>query len=148
MKKYVIILITVNLFFINLYSQQQVSREEAKNAAIHTLYDKAEFLKSSANVDIQSIEEYRNTKENVLMYEVVFPNKVAVLLSSSKACLPVVGYYFSPTKASALDTINVSVSRDNTKAFGITRSDLGEEMFTVMGNGVTLVKKLRAEAIE
>jgi uncharacterized protein YggE len=77
MKKYIIALILVKLFIINIYSQQQVSKEEAKNAAIHTLYDKAEFLKTSANVEIQSIEEYRNEKGNILMYEVVFENKAA-----------------------------------------------------------------------
>jgi hypothetical protein len=109
MKKHAIALFIVNLFIINIYSQQQVSREEIKNVAIHTLYDKAKILKISTTVDIQSIGEYRNEKRNVLMYEVVFSNKAAILLSGSKACLPVLGYYIKEDKESIFDTTNIDM---------------------------------------
>jgi hypothetical protein len=45
MKKHAIALFIVNLFIINIYSQQQVSKEEAKNAAIHTQIDELKKTK-------------------------------------------------------------------------------------------------------
>ncbi|MDR2436758.1 MAG: hypothetical protein LBD17_01620 [Endomicrobium sp.] len=145
--KYVSLSLVCLLLSINVFSQQQVSVIEVKKAALNSMKTKTGNT-SLSELSIDTIFALKNRTNNTLLYEVVFKDGQVTLLSGSKACLPVVGYYFSPTKASALDTINESVSRDNTKAFGITRSDLEEEMFTVMGNGVTLVKKLRAEAIE
>jgi hypothetical protein len=43
--------------------------------------------------------------------------------------------------------MHIDVNRDCTKAFGVGRAN-GREIFCIMGNGVTMLKKLRAEAID
>jgi len=74
-------------------AQQQASKNEAKNAAINMLYNKANVLNRSSDTEIDTIHGFSNSRSNVLMYEVVFKNRTAILLSGSKACLPVLGYY-------------------------------------------------------
>jgi len=94
------------------HAQQQVSENEARNAAISTLYNKTELLKRSSDTEIDTVYTLSNSRSNVLMYEVVFKNRSAILLSGSKACLPVLGYYTKSEhdKGSVFDTTNTNVS--------------------------------------
>jgi len=91
-------------------AQQQVSNIEARNAAINTLYSKSEVLRISNDTEIETVHSFRNNNGDTLMYEVVFENGAAVLLSGSKASLPVLGYYVKnqDDRGSVFDTtINV-----------------------------------------
>jgi len=92
-------------------AQQQVSKNEARNAAINVLYNKADVLNRSSNTEIDTMFSFSNNRSNVLMYEVVFKNRTAVLLSGSKACLPVLGYYTKPEhdNGAIFDTTNINV---------------------------------------
>jgi hypothetical protein len=90
--------------------QQQVSKAEVEKAAVYTLVEKAEILNVSVTKDIDAIWESRSEKGHVLMYEVVFKNRAAVLLSGSRACEPVLGYYIKgDDKESIFDTNNLHV---------------------------------------
>ena len=78
------------LTFVN--AQQQVSREEAVNAAITTL--KYHSVSQSINPSIDTVYSYfRNGK--TLIYEVHFNTGEIVLLSGNRNCLPVLGYVAS-----------------------------------------------------
>ena len=95
MKK--VLLLSIALIFAsNIYAQQQVSAMEARNAAIHTLCSKSEVLKISDNARVEAIHDFHNGRGDTLMYEVVFQNNMGVLLSGSKASLPVLAYYTKP----------------------------------------------------
>ena len=89
-------MISIVLLINIINAQQQVSRNEARNAAISTFHNKAEVLKHSPNLKIDTVYSFFNNRSNVLMYEVVFKNRAAILLSGSKACMPVLGYYIKP----------------------------------------------------
>ena len=107
-------LIILCLLLITLIAnaQQQVSKQEATIAAINTLYNKAEVLNRSFDTEIDTVHSFSNTRSNVLMYEVVFKNSATVLLSGSKASLPVLGYYIKPAhdNGTIFDTTNTNVS--------------------------------------
>jgi hypothetical protein len=92
-------------------AQQQVSEIEAINAAISTLHNKVQVLSKSAETEVKAVHSFSNTKSNVLMYEVVFENGAAILLSGSKAALPVLGYYTKPEhdNGSVFDEYNENV---------------------------------------
>ena len=89
-------------------AQQQVSKSETTNAAINALYNKADVLNKSSDTEIDTIHSFSNNRNNVLLYEVVFKNRAAILLSGSKACLPVLGYYIKPEydNSAIFDTAN------------------------------------------
>ena len=110
MKK-VSFLMILCMFLITNFSnaQQRVSKEEVKNVAINTLYKKADILKRTSNTDIDTIHSFSNDKNDVLMYEVVFENGSAVLLSGSKTCQPVLGYYTKEDKGSIFDTNDIDI---------------------------------------
>lgn len=92
-------------------AQQQVSEKEARIAALNTLRNSAEVLKRSSDTEIDTVHSFSKNRSDVLMYEVVFKNGAAVLLSGSKACLPVLGYYTKPEhdKGAIFDTTNTYV---------------------------------------
>ena len=90
-------------------AQQRVSRNEVQNVAINTLHRKSEILKVSSDAAIKTLNSLRNTNGDTLMYEVVFENGAAVLLSGSKSCQPVLGYYTKEDRESIFDTNNVNV---------------------------------------
>jgi len=93
------------------HAQQQVSKREATNAAINALYSKANVLNRSSNTEIDTVYSFFNSRSNVLMYEVIFKNSAAILLSGSKACLPVLGYYIKDKNDSSaiFDATNLFV---------------------------------------
>jgi len=65
-------------------AQQRVSKEEVKNAAINTLHKKSDMLKISPDTVIVTVNSFCNINGDTLMYEVVFENGAAILLSGSK----------------------------------------------------------------
>ena len=76
---------------------QQVTRQEAVNAAVNTMkYNGRTSLAKSSVLSVQS----KNKGDTVLIYEVLFQSGEMVLLSGNKACLPVLGYSL-PTAVSA-----------------------------------------------
>lgn len=91
---------------IPAFSQQQVSKDEAINAAINKMksvgYPQAEL---SA---INGIYEYAKN-DTVILYEVCFKNDLHVILSGSKSCKPIMGYGIIKDEISLLDTTNLSV---------------------------------------
>jgi len=94
-----------------LNAQQQVSKSEARQAAINILYKKSDVLRISYNTEIGTVHSFYNRNGDTLMYEVVFENGATILLSGSKACQPVLGYYVKnqSDKSSVFDTTNINV---------------------------------------
>jgi len=90
-------------------AQQQVSEIEARNAAINTLYNKADVLKVSSDERIKTVNSLSNANGDTIMYEVVFQNGATVLLSGSKSCLPVLGYYVKEDNGAVFDPNNDNV---------------------------------------
>lgn len=112
MKKISLFIILIVLPFMRMVNaQQQISVNEARNAAIHTLHNKAYIVKRSSDTEIDTIYSFSNSRNNVLMYEVVFKNRVAILLSGSKASLPILGYYIKDMEdnKSVFDENNIYV---------------------------------------
>jgi len=62
-------------------AQQQVSENEARNAAVNLLYNKTEILKKLSDTNIKTVHNLYNKNGNVLIYEVVFENGATILLS-------------------------------------------------------------------
>jgi hypothetical protein len=75
-----------------LMAQQQVSVEEARKAALHTLNIKHSDKGVSSEANIKAVNQLDEDK-HTLMYEVILESNQGVLLSGNKACLPVLGYY-------------------------------------------------------
>lgn len=109
MKKILLLTVSCILFVEGLNAQQQVSVKEARTVAINTLRNKIGILKVSPDLNIKKVNNCSNMKGNVLMYEVEFQNGAAVLLSGSKACLPVLGYYTKNDEGSIFDANNEEI---------------------------------------
>ena len=90
------------LVYCGLHAQQQVSLIEAKKAAVRTL--NKYMTGSSLNFNMQDISSVNIKLENkdTLMYEVIFKNGQTVLLSGSKACLPVLAVLDQTSKVHSL----------------------------------------------
>ena len=98
MKKTPICIILVLLSVIGK-AQQQVSISTAKTAAINTMrYNRQIYTEA----DIDTVNLYVSGLDTIL-YEVKFNDNHSVLLSGSKACLPILGYNFSYDDETALD---------------------------------------------
>jgi len=111
MNKKRFLIFTCILWFAGIVNaQQQVSEIEARNAAISTLRNKAGILKVSSDENIKIVNSLNNTNGDTIMYEVVFQNDAAVLLSGSKTCLPVLGYYVKEDNLAVFDPTNDDVS--------------------------------------
>lgn len=80
------------------YSQQQVTQWEAKSAAINALSRQTTITERQTQSfqitekDIKRVNSSEDKAGNTLIYEIVFENGQAVVLSGSKACLPVLGF--------------------------------------------------------
>ena len=113
MKRTTILIVLCILFSTKTaIAQQQVSKTEAKNAAINTLYNKSDVLRRTSNTEIiDTIHSFANSRSDVIMYEVVFKDRATILLSGNKACLPVLGYYIKPEhdNEAIFDTTNTNV---------------------------------------
>ena len=69
---------------------QQISRQEAINAAVNTLnYQIGRQQLSETNVDTVFATTFQG---NTLLYEVHFRTGATVLLSGNKSCIPILGY--------------------------------------------------------
>jgi len=90
-------------------AQQQVSEIEARNAAINTLYNKTDVLKVSSDERIKTVNSLNNANGDTIMYEVVFQNGAAVLLSGTKTCLPILGFYVKEDNGVVFDPNNDNV---------------------------------------
>ncbi|MDR1180549.1 MAG: C10 family peptidase [Bacteroidales bacterium] len=125
-------LIICNLLFVAgiANAQQKVSEKEAINAAINTLYNRTEILKRLDTPEIDKVHHFSDNRNNVLMYEVVFKNRTAILLSGNKACLPVLGYYTKDNNESIFDINNVNIP-DGLKALLKDYADEIEWCFTL-----------------
>ena len=110
-KKKLLMILCILIVTWRINAQQQVSEKEARNAAINTLYNKAEILNISPDTEIDFVHSFSNNRNCTLMYEVIFKNRAAILLSGSKACLPVLGYYIKPKhdNGAVFDTANINV---------------------------------------
>lgn len=88
MKKFILVILLFFSYFYAVFSQQ-VTEQEAINAAINTMKycGKSNFSKSN----ISSVYSKKNG-DTTLMYEVIFQTGEMVMLSGNKACLPVLGY--------------------------------------------------------
>ena len=90
MRKTKNILAILILLFVQLgVYGQQISRQEAINAAVNTLnYQIGRQLLSETNVDTV----LTNTSNGyTLLYEVRFRTGATVLLSGNKSCIPILG---------------------------------------------------------
>jgi len=76
------------LFIATAGAQQQVSLQEVRTAAVS--------LRSEQTID--TVYTLTNSRNNTLLYECRFNDGKAVLMSGSKACIPVLGYYNSFSK--------------------------------------------------
>lgn len=77
---------------ICIIAQQQITVDEAKIAAVRTLSKKQNVKEGVREANINTVNSL-DDENHTLMYEVIFDNGWGVLLSGSKACLPVLGYY-------------------------------------------------------
>lgn len=91
------------LFSFSTVAQQQVSSEEAKTAAVQF----ASTRKANKIPIVKNVNSLKR-ENHTLMYEVVFDDGQGVLLSGSKACLPVLGYYDVTVKGSSIFDDDVS----------------------------------------
>lgn len=104
MKKYHILIYAV-LFAKIALSQQQVSISEAQIAAKNYLC----YLDANNNdlevEHVYIIENVQDLQRDTLVYEVEFDNGDYVMLSGSKACVPVLGYGYKSSIIEDLDNI-------------------------------------------
>jgi len=83
-------------------ARQQVSLSEMKSGAVSALKMKT----GEALIDEQAIDTVftlNSEKNNTLLYECKFRGGKTVLMSGSKACIPVLGYFDSPPDVFVLD---------------------------------------------
>ncbi len=99
--KYLMLVLIVQ--YNAVMAQQQVSMDEVRNAALQTLNSRQAKGDANDEARVQKINTLKNKAENTLMYEAVFDNGQAVLLSGSKACLPMLGYFDLPDGKSIFD---------------------------------------------
>lgn len=86
-----LILVGVICSFTIHAQTMQVSSEEATTVAISFFKQKY----PSGNDSLDRVVFYCNERGNTLMYEALFSNKRALLMSGHKACHPILGDYYS-----------------------------------------------------
>ena len=91
-RKQLTIVTGIALFIATAGAQQQASLQEVRTAVVR--------LRGSAIGEqaIDTVYTLTNSRNNTLMYECRFNDGKAVLMSGSKACIPVLGYYNSFSK--------------------------------------------------
>ena len=102
MKKFILICLFFTFLCANLFAQQEVTLEEIKTAGAHYLsaYNPDRTLYNVS--DISSVS-YITHQRKPAIYEVLFQNGNTVLLSGSKACIPILGCNFSKKGESIVD---------------------------------------------
>ena len=102
MNKVLFIICLSLLFSIKGNTQQQVSVSTARTAAVNTMrYNRQMY----SETDIDTVHLYISGLDT-LLYEVKFYDNHSVILSGSKACLPILGYNFSYDDETVLDKFN------------------------------------------
>ena len=81
------------LLSFNTIARQQVSMEEARTVAAQTLNLRKSKGVAYDEKRVKKANTLKNKMGKTLMYEVIFDDGQGVLLSGSKACLPVLGYF-------------------------------------------------------
>ena len=102
MKALRLILISLVLFIAKAEARQQVSLSEVKSSAVGALKMKT----GETLIDEQAIDTVftlKSESNNTLLYECRFIDGKTVLMSGSKACIPVLGYFDAPSDVSVLD---------------------------------------------
>ena len=88
-------------------ARQQVSLQEVKSAAVSALVSRTERVDIDGEpINEQAIDTVftlNSEKNNTLLYECKFSGGKTVLMSGSKACVPVLGYFDSSPDVSVLD---------------------------------------------
>ena len=96
-----VFILSLAMFIVSSAFAQQVTRQEAINAAVNAMkYNGRTSLAKSSVLNVQS----KSKGDTVLIYEVLFQSGEMVLLSGNKACLPVLGYSL-PTAVSAPQSV-------------------------------------------
>lgn len=105
-RKYIFIISLLVIICLSPYAvwaQKQVSVIEAKNAAVNFINKRAvDKNYTTKQIDRVNTDSYHN---NTLLYEVVFEDGQAVLLSGSKSTLPVLGVYRSNNSIFDIDNV-------------------------------------------
>ena len=91
--KRVLFLSSVMFMFLSAFAQQ-VTRQEAINAAVNTMkYNGRTSLTKSSILSVNS----KSKGDTVLIYEILFRSGEMVLLSGNKSCIPILGYSLPTT---------------------------------------------------
>lgn len=101
MKKTVLICGILVLAYTGSIAQQQASMREIRESAVRFI-NQLHTYRSLSDKSIDTVYTYKDSIGRVLLYEVVFNDKLAVLLSGSKACIPFLGYYEAKDNQSIL----------------------------------------------
>ncbi|MCL2041619.1 MAG: hypothetical protein FWG84_06245 [Bacteroidales bacterium] len=104
MKKHILIYMFFAFLYANLFAQQEVTLREIKTASAHYLSVYNLERASYGISDISSVS-YISRQGKPAIYEVLFHNGNTVLLSGSKACIPVLGCNFSGTGETVVNTL-------------------------------------------
>jgi len=104
--KRIIFLILLASLFANLFAQQEVTINEIKIVSVHymSVYSPDRMLYSAS--DIVSVS-YITRQKKPAIYEVLFQNGNTILLSGSKACIPVLGCNFSGKGETIVDNNDI-----------------------------------------
>jgi hypothetical protein len=86
-----------------IMAQQQVPISEARTVATQALNVRYRERVAYTEVNLKKVNERKNRAENTLMYEVIFDDGQGILLSGSKACIPILGYFKSEDGKSIFD---------------------------------------------
>lgn len=73
----------------SLYAQLQVTRQKALTVAVK----KFARVNDYRSVAIDTVYELSNNNGNIVLYEIMFADGAAVLVSGNKACAPILGVY-------------------------------------------------------
>ena len=108
MKKIKYLMFGLCVFIIQhniIIAQQQVSIDEIKKVAVQSSRISPINSRSLAvdEVNVKRVNTLKNERGNTLMYETVLDDGQRILLSGSKACLPVLGYMSLPEGKSIFD---------------------------------------------
>lgn len=101
MKKTVLICGILVLAYTGSIAQQQASMREIRESAVHFI-NRLHAYKNLSDRSIDTVYIYNDSVGRTLLYEVVFNNRQAVLMSGSKACIPFLGYYEAKDNQSIL----------------------------------------------
>lgn len=104
MKTY--ILSVLILFPLCLFAQQEVTLSEVKTASVHYISVQNPYRSTYSLSDIDTVT-YLSGEAGPAIYETLFQDGNSVLLSGSKACIPILGHNFSGKGESVVAGVDV-----------------------------------------